>query len=669
MTQQGAVTMSDYFTQVPGLSINSRGSGRLSIVMRGISAGSGGNPTTAVTVDDVPIGSSTASGVGDSLVPEVDPSELQRIEVLRGPQGTLYGASSLGGLVKFVTKLPTLNQFSGRVEASGETVAHGGAGGGVRAAVNIPLANDVAALSVSGFTRQDPGFIDDSYQHKSDVNWGRVSGGHAALLVKLGPKVSVNLSALIQNSSAGASTTEDVTVNHVPATGDLQHARLPGTDGFNGKLRVYSGAVNADLGAATLTSITAYSQVQHNGPQDVSPTFGRFGSLFGLSFTPGARIGNVNGTDKFSQEVRLASQGSSAFEWLVGGYYTRENDHTHQTITFADPVSGNVLTQLPALADVVVNSRYEEVAGFGSLTYHFTDRFDLQVGGRYAHVTFKANSVSSGPLVGDNTIVSNTSQDVFTFLVTPRYKISDNAMVYARIASGYRPGGSNAGVPGVNQTYDADRTVNYELGYKASLFDRQLTVDVSAFDIEWNKIQLRAVAPNGLSYLGNGGQARSAGAELTTTWKPGSGLTFVGNLAYTDAEMRKASTAGIIAAVGDPLPYSARWTASLSADKRFTLTDRLDGFVGGTFSYVGKRAADFPTVAGTPRFVMPDYSTLDLRAGIEEGRWTVTAFIRNVSDERGFVAGNPRDAITHVGLFDAGVIRPRTFGGSIAATF
>jgi outer membrane receptor protein involved in Fe transport len=327
------------------------------------------------------------------------------------------------------------------------------------------------------------------------------------------------------------------------------------------------------------------------------------------------------------------------------------------------------LTQLPSLAHILATPKYEEVSGFGSLTYHFNEKFDIQVGGRYAHIKFDGDIIQSGPLVGNNTIASHVSQNVFTFLVNPRYKLSDTQMVYGRLTSGYRPGGSNAGVPGVSQSFDSDRTVNYEVGYKAQLLDRALTVDASLFDIEWNKIQLQAAAPNGLSYISNGGKARSRGAELATTYSPGHGLTVRGNLAYTDAEMRKAVTSGIIAAAGDQLPFSAKWSGSLSADETFAITGDVNGFVGATFSFVGKRFAAFTTRPTDQRFVMPSYSTLDLRAGADFDRYTVAAFVRNVTDKIGFVSGTPRDSITRAGLYEAGVIAPRTFGVSLAASF
>src|SRR5882757_8922735 len=195
MIQNGLVSLQDYYASIPGLSVTDSGNGRISVTMRGLSSGNGGNPTVAVTIDDVPIGASdTAIINGGQFVPQLDPADLQRIEFLKGPQGTLYGASSLAGVMRYVTAAPSLNSMSGHVDVDGNFIPGGGAGYGVRGSVNLPLITDTVAVRLSAFDRRDPGFVDDPTHGLNNVNSRNVYGAHAALLLQATPDFSVRLS-------------------------------------------------------------------------------------------------------------------------------------------------------------------------------------------------------------------------------------------------------------------------------------------------------------------------------------------------------------------------------------------------------------------------------------------------------------------------------------------
>ena len=187
LVDNNQVRLQDYFATVPGLTLNAATNGNAgtqSFAIRGITTGAS-NPTVGVTIDDVPYGSSTQLANGELFVPDIDPSDLSQVEVLRGPQGTLYGASSIGGLIKFVTAVPSTDQVSGRVQVMGDDVLDGGAGYAVRGDLNVPL-SDTVAIRASGFARQDPGHIENVITRATERNEANVTGGLFLLLVSSG---------------------------------------------------------------------------------------------------------------------------------------------------------------------------------------------------------------------------------------------------------------------------------------------------------------------------------------------------------------------------------------------------------------------------------------------------------------------------------------------------
>ena len=199
LVREHAVRLQDYAAAAPGLNLLSDRDGSTEIIMRGVTTGLEVGATTSVYIDDSPYGSSTSYALGALLTPDLDPGALAQVEVLRGPQGTLYGASSLGGLIKYVTIPPSLTTFGGRVEADYSAVDGGGSGYGVRAIVTAPLITDTLGVTVSAFDRQDPGYIDNALTGAKNVNVTRVDGGRIALLAKPTDKLTINLSGLFQD--------------------------------------------------------------------------------------------------------------------------------------------------------------------------------------------------------------------------------------------------------------------------------------------------------------------------------------------------------------------------------------------------------------------------------------------------------------------------------------
>lgn len=675
LTNNGYDQLKDYFDQVPGLSVSARGSGRETLVLRGITTSNVGNPTVGVTIDNAPFGESASAA---QMVPDIDPFDLDHIEVLRGPQGTLYGASSIGGLIKYVMARPDTAGFSARTEVDGSSTQHGGDGYGARGMVNIPVSDDFA-VRISAFKRQDPGYLFDPLQNRKNVNEGQVDGGRLALLWRINDAVSIQSSALIQDSEAGATSDVDVGFNYQPLYGPYEHERLPGTDGFHGSIHFYDTTIKVNLGWGNLEATSAYEQLRHIGPQDVTGTFGGLAAeIFQLPEPPGVGIVNNTRFNQFSQELRLSSPDDGrAFQWLYGLFYVTNDSQTYQEIYEADLNTGATIG-LPPLVVASTPSTYREYAGFANFDYNFTSRFDVQVGGRYSKNIQDFIATGSGPLNGGITSVQTgtSSGNAVTYQVSPRYKITDNVQAYARVASGYRPGGPNGIIPGIviPLSYKADTTVNYELGLKGEFLDHSLTLETAVYYIDWHNIQVELTdQQNGSSYTTNAGTAKSQGVEASLNWNPLKGLAITGSLSYTDAKLTQNLQSGTdvngnptyTGFSGDPLPYSSKESGSLSVKQTFPLTSDLSGFVGGIASYIGQRLGDFANTPETPRFVLPGYLTADFRTGFEDQDWMVTLYVKNVGDKMGYVNAQARDATTGISAYGVSLIQPRTVGLTI----
>jgi Outer membrane receptor proteins, mostly Fe transport len=649
---QNQTQLQDFFSKVPGLSLLSSGSGQTTIAIRGISTSSSSNPTVGIVIDDVPFGASSVTAYSSRLIPDLDPSDLAQIEVLRGPQGTLYGASSIGGLLKYVTVDPSMKGFSGRVQGDLSSVSHGEVGYGLRGAMNVPLSDDLA-VRVSAFGRHDPGYVDNVTTGKRNVNAGKAYGGRVALLWSPTDSFSWKVSALAQNRD-GDGTAEIETDSALrPTLGAYQQARLPDSGQFESRVRFVSSSIAADLGFADLAFLTGFGRNEYRSVFDYTPALGTDGTF-----------ANDYATNKFTQEVRLSRSFGDLLDVIVGGYYGRERTKGQQALNVSDPDTGAAVANL-----ITINSRtnLDEVAVFGAATLHF-GAFSIQAGGRYTHNTQSyPRSVVGG---GSSDIHAKSSPA--TFLISPQYKFSENAMLYARVASGYRIGGPNPNAAaGAPPSYAPDKASNYELGFKGTFFDRVLTLDTSLFYIDWKNIQLSFNNPvTHLTYFTNGPKAKSAGVEATMTLAPTRGFTITAAGAYNVAELTEAlPTGGGYGLDGDRLPFSSRFSGSVAVDNRIPLDDSTDLVTGMTLTYVGDRYGDFQSSSALIRTQFPSYATVDLRLGLENGPWMVNGFLSNATNERGIIGGGARGPALVGQPFSVVYIRPRTLGVSVARTF
>jgi iron complex outermembrane receptor protein len=391
-----------------------------------------------------------------------------------------------------------------------------------------------------------------------------------------------------------------------------------------------------------------------------------------------------------SEELRVSSSIGHWLDWRLGGFYTHESTTGVGTFNAADLNTGAIAGTFYGSDNTITFSEY---AVFGDVTAHITDRFDVGLGGResWNHQVF--NEVDFGPAVGvfdgapsPNTLPTERADgSAFTYQVTPRFKISPDVMVYARVASGYRIGGPNSDAfkPayqgfGIPSNYAPDRTTNYEVGVKGDLFERQLSFDVAVYYIDWKNFQITVMKPFFLgtqevipSYTANAGNAKSEGIELSLTAHPMQGLTITAEGTYDDAVLTQnlpaASTA--YGPKGDRLPYSMRVSGGFSVNQDIHLTNEWVGFLGGSVNYVGSRPYEFTSSATQSRVLFPGYTQLNLRAGARYDSWQTNLYVNNVADKRGIAGMLPGYGVGVTGGYYATIIQPRTVGLSISRTF
>jgi outer membrane receptor protein involved in Fe transport len=332
-----------------------------------------------------------------------------------------------------------------------------------------------------------------------------------------------------------------------------------------------------------------------------------------------------------------------------------------------DATNGNFLSGLPSLLEVDQRTTYKELAGFGQATYAFDSHFDVTAGIRYAKNKQTGLTLNAGLLSGpSSTVISESSDNSTTFNLSPRYKFDDNVMAYARAASGYRPGGSNAGY-GTTPEYGPDKVWNYEAGIKANLPAQKLYIEAAVFDIEWKDIQLQVRDQNGLGFVDNVGAARSRGLETAITWTPMTGLSLGLTAAYTKAFLTRNIPSGSYGAAGDRLPFSPLWKGTLSADYNFTVAD-LSAFVGASYLYNGSSLAGFSASSSIPRVRLPAYGTVDVRTGLNFDTFRVSLYVKNANDRRGYNGANAR-TLQPAGETAISLIQPRTVGVTLNASF
>ena len=675
LAQQNIAQFDDFVGQIPNISFTGNGPSNRQVILRGTSTSTYQQSATVATyIDDVPVGSSTALSAGSFNRPDVNVFDLDRLEVLRGPHGTRYGANSLGGLLKYVTKTPSLDgEASYDVRIGSSSSSNGGFGSGIDASANFPISQKTA-LRVSGFTRKDPGFIDNIGTGEKDINGIDNLGARLNLFSNLSDNLSLRATAMFQNVEAGGPTTVRIDrENGTTVFDDYEQERFS-PENQESKLQLYALTFKYNLGNAILSSTTAYNLMANSRGLDWTRIEGGADSGFTgvVTFPEQYQME----TAKWTQELRLSSLDNGKFEWALGVFMTGEKSFL-TSLEQGLKADGTPGTEVPSWAEgqgTPANmfssdwqSKFKQYSGYGELTYYLGPNFDVTGGVRYSHNETDFDQTLGGLWMfngGEDLVYPhvNSKDNATTFMLSPRWRISDGTMIYVRSAQGFRPGGPNSLTPaaiegGAKVEYESDQLTNNEIGIKTTSFNNSLFFDLTYFYIDWDNIQIRQISDDGFAYTGNGGKASSKGLELAVTAKPNDRLTLSFNLGTLDAKLDEDAPA-VGAVKGDKLPNAADLTHGGYINYEFPSNNNSTFNIGGSWRHVGDRLSDL----GESRTTMDGYNTFNLNAGLSFKNYVIQAYAKNFTNTIGI------ESISN--FFSYGTIsRPRTIGISLTAQF
>ena len=695
LQEQGLTGLSEVGYETPGISEKNSGPGQTEYEMRGISSSGGTSPTVGFYLDDVPL-TAPAEGLEGKVV--IDPSlyDLNRVEVLRGPQGTLYGSGSMGGTIRLITNQPALNT----TDASGSLKGSGTQGGGGNYAanvmVNLPLVDDKLALRVVGTDSYTSGWIDrivagpfpqetDGGFTRGDVlgapiqakhddaNWERLVGARASLLWQPTDQLTVTPTAFYQKIDQGGPNYVDV-----PPGIDQQAHYQPYdvNEPYFDNFALFTVPIRYEFSSIEINSISAYYKRNTSLQQDASEVAQDFLTALFPALTilqipdvSYAQAGPLTAyeadhTSQFSQEVRLSSAGSGPFHWLLGGFYEDYVARTNIGTTTPGPVVAQ-LFQVPSYFYLSFKNTLKQYAGFGEASYQLGD---VRFTGGVRYYSFKGNvdELEGGGLISGTgpplTYSLPNSNSGANPKVNVSYEPTRDLTLYAQASKGFRPGGVNTPPPITCPSnplqYGPDAVYSYEGGEKLRALDNRLTLNSAAYYENWKGIQQLVTETCGATFTANAGVAHVYGGELEATFAITPELTLSTGAAYTHARIASIEP-GTGFAVGDRVQSVPDWTDTTSIVYTRQVTNDYNMVLRASNVYTGTMTA--PYFFGADR--IPVRNIANLRAGlVSKAKVSVFAFVDNVGNKHANL-GDPEEIFTFVPSINRVTTnQPRTIG-------
>lgn len=647
----GAYEFADFARTVPGLTFNEFGHNDGSFTIRGVSSsmdGGGIQATVGTYIDDLP-SMDTYAGLSN---PDLYLFDVNRVEVLRGPQGTLFGSGAMGGAVRVITNKPDAQRFAAAADMLVSTTQDGEESYGVSAMANIPL-SDALALRVVGYKRDNGGWV-DSVEFGKDRDDVQTVGGRVMLKYQATDKLALTGTITYQNSEPADGTAFTNIVDGKPVRDRLVPELV------DDRFTVYNLVAEYEFDTMRLRSATTYAKKEVYEQQDATASTR---AIFGAA-TPASNLNWQESSNNFFQELHLFSTTNKPLSWFVGAFYRKQNNRNYD-FSWIVPGSEDQFGSGPAGAagdDVysfVDVSDTSERAVFGELSYKLTSQLEATVGARYFENSYDNRNTTQGALNGGfSTLDLRSREEKATYKFVLSYTINDTAMIYAQAAEGYRVGNANPPVPDPTPpTFGPDSLWNYELGAKTAWLDRRLTLNGAVYFIDWRQMQLSQYSPGGWFYVTNVGSTRSMGAELEIEAQLSDRLSYSGGLAWNDAKI-KADNPAINAMAGDRVPGVAHFTLSNQLRYDLPLSDTMNAYVRLNHQYIGGSYGTFNRATAVP---MGDYHVVGLRIGAILDRWDISLFANNLLNDDAVVAALDSSLMY--------ILRPRTIGVNARFTF
>jgi outer membrane receptor protein involved in Fe transport len=646
----GAQTPNDLTAQVAGLTATNLGPGEDKLFVRGLSD----SALPGLSESMVGLYLDEARITDDAPDPDLRLIDVDRVEVIRGPQGTLYGAGSLGGLVRIITNTPVFDETQFKLTSSAAATDGGAPSYGFDAMANLPLVSDVLALRAVGYIENEGGYLDDSRLHLHNTNSTGTKGGRLMLAWQPNAAWSVT----------GAAAYQDIR----QADSQYYEAGSPPLDRDNFVLepqdnRFFQASltVKGDLGWADLTSASALVVRHLDGRFDATTAWT---GLTGLPEGP-STFQSTRGIVSMAEEARLASKGDGPWTWLAGLFVSHRSEDFQSTLTGPDALGAPLVAETEHRTD-----HADDLALFGEASFAFTPQITLTAGGRVfvADRSVAARGMATIP-GGSFTFTDAHDQTGATPKLVLSYRPADSMMFYGQISEGYRLGGFNVdgpagathdpGDPG-EKTFDSDSLWNYELGAKTSFWNGRIVANAAAYLAIWNNVQSDQVRPDGTFFIVNAGTVHDLGFETDVTVAPLEGLSLQGNLFMNNTQLIDPNP--LLVKSDGVLPGAPDISFGVSGRYDLPWKSFADTFVAFDYSYVGRSNINFDEV-NSP--TMGGYHLTNARIGFARGPWQLVIFADNIANERKntFAFGNPFDFATTNQITPP---RPRTIGLSLS---
>lgn len=691
LEEHGVSSFDDYAQLLPSVSYQSFGPGQAQVFFRGVSSGGdglhiGSSPTSSTYLDDTPV-----TTIANTI--DIQMYDINRVEALSGPQGTLFGASSLSGVLRIITNQPDPTAFAAGYDVEANAYTDGDPGGSFQGFLNVPVASN-AALRVVGWYSEEGGYIDNVPASRTftlddadpttnltvdnsdlvgeDVNDVETMGGRAALRIDLSENWTSTTTVMGQIQEVGGPFLFDERV------GDLEVQDFLPTHNED-KWGMIAQTISGRIANYDLVYSASYFDRRVESAVDYSYYSVAYDTLYGSYYTnfPDGMGGflnptqNANFVDDYSKqthELRVTSPAEDRLRITAGLFYQRQTDYDQADYSIPGLEAVNAfspnLTTVPGMGDSIFARRLQRVdvdkAVFGEVSLDITPALTATGGVRFFQAENSLNGFSgfASAAADPTTCLPTTRNDrpcdnvdrLFeeegeTYKFSLAYDVTDDVMLYTTYSTGYRPGGANrrADVPG----YTSDTIDNYEIGWKTTLFDNALRFNGAVFYQKWEDLQFGLSPPgfNGVTFIFNAGGADVRGIETDFSWVLGN-LTLSGSASYINAELTEdfcnfdsGGNPTDCAPDGTQLPVQPPFKGTLTARYDFTL-GAWDAFVQGTvLNQSGTRTflldSDYAAVGRTKAF-----TTLDFSTGFDFDNSSVEFFVNNVTDERGILSRN-----------------------------
>ena len=692
----GQVQFEDYLNTISGVAFNQSGEGSTKIGIRGISSFTENRygvtdsvSTVGLYIDEIPL-------AGAGSIPDLALFDLSRIEVLKGPQGTLYGEGAMGGAIRMITNVPELDEFSGKTEATMSSTEHGGLNYQARGVVNLPLAQERVAARIVGSYRDDSGFVDNVTTGEKDLNSLRQWSMRALVRAQVTDNFTVDLFHLHDDQRLDGLNRQTLGLP------DFQ-TNLHENEYSENTVDVSALTLRYDFGVAALSSSSSYFETER-----------KFSSRFPIGldafFLPALGVAPVGSVSEslgfsdrpktFTQELRLVSQGDERVDWVAGAFYRDRDRRVCDPADAASAEDANAelaaagLPVFPAttttcgvrptsgidIFETRLEETFEQLALYTETNIELMDRWELTLGARWFDEEVGVTSETEwfGPLAAFTAppLSSKVSSSDVLFKGGLSWALSKDHLIYVNAAQGFRSGAPNLNsvyLGGQFAQYESDSLWNYELGTKSTWLDGRLVANVAAYYLDWSEIQVprfifSPVFNNTVTIFDNAGDAEIVGLDLQLTARPTRSLELGASVNLQDSEFTAVSPDTLIAA-GSSLPNSPDLTAYAYTQYSKPIAQG-SAFVRLDYRFVDE-LTQLPINVGNARDPrrLASYSVANMFVGYQADRWYLTGFVTNLTDQRAQLSSDTLTRLVVTTPDTAALLQPRTVGMTVGFNF